>query len=274
MGKRVSKRKVLALAGIASLVAWPVIAAAPAMASSAGGTSGASGTTVLQASLQPVPDSMVHGSGTATVTVTGTMLQVTIRATGLDPTTAAGLPAHAQHIHIGGTHSCPTAAAATDHNGHQAISVKDGLPSYGPIKVALTTSGDTSANSGLALKRFPATPDGTESYTRSITVSSAVAQQIADGQGVVVIHGIDYLHNGSYKDLGKADVDPSLPLEGTAPALCGELNAMPAGGAPTGGGSTSGVQDEGLLALGGGMLLVAAGALAYRRRLTATQKQK
>lgn len=264
MKTRMRNRKLLALAATAPVLIWPIVAATPAVAATGNST-------VLQASLQPVPDSMVQGSGTATVTVTGTTLQVTIRAVGLDPTTAAGLPAHAQHIHIGGSHTCPTAAAATDHNGHQAISVKDGAPSYGPIKVSLTSSGDTSASSALALKRFPTTPNGTESYTRSITVSAAVAQQVAAGQGVVVIHGIDYLHNGSYKDLGKADINPSLPQEGTAPALCGKLNAMPVGGAATGGGSTSGVQDEALLVLGGGMLLAAAGALTYRRRVT-TQK--
>ncbi len=142
----------------------------------------------------------------------------------------------------------------------------DGAPAYGEIQVSLTTTGDTSPESGLALERFPQTPDGTENYNRSIEVSEQVAQQVKDGKGVVVIHGGDYLNNGVYTDLGESDIDPSLPLEGTAPVLCGELNAMPAGGAATGGGSTAGLQNEGPLALGAGLIAAAAGVLVVRRR--------
>lgn len=243
------------------MLAFPLLAAAPALAATGG-----SSATTLHANLQPVPTNMATANGTATVTVTGDTLNVTVRAYGLDPTTASGLPAHAQHIHIGGNNTCPTASAASNHNGHQAISVKDGAPAYGSIQVSLTESGDTSPNSALALDRFPKTPNGTEVYNRSIQVSPSVAKQVADGQGVVVIHGIDYLHNGTYKDLGQSEIDPSKPLEGTAPALCGKLVAMPTGGAATGGGSTSGIQDEGLLAAGAAAILAAGGALAYRRR--------
>lgn len=231
-----------------------------------------SGTTTLQANLQPVPTNMVAASGTAAVALTGDTLSVTIHATGLDPTMASGLPAHAQHIHIGGTHTCPTASTATMHNGHLAVSAKDGLPAYGPIQVSLTTGGDTSPASGFALKRFPQTPSGTEDYSRTITVSPTVAQEIRNNQGVVVIHGIDYLHNGSYKDLGPSQLMPSLPLEGTAPALCGQLvstqiAAVPTGAPQTGGGSTAGLQDAWMLGLGAALLAGGAGALAYRRRV-------
>lgn len=245
------------------MVALPILAAAPALAAPSG-----SSATTLHASLQPVPENMATASGAATVTVNGDTLDVTIRANGLDNTSANGLPAHAQHIHIGGSHTCPTASAATDHNGHQAISTKDAASNYGPIQVSLTESGDTSPDSALALKRFPTTPKGTETYHRSIQVSPSIAQQVANGQGVVVIHGIDYLHNGTYTDLGKSELDPSLPLEGTAPALCGALVAMPTGAAATGGGSSSGIQDEGLLAAGAAAIAAAGGALAYRRRRT------
>lgn len=256
------KRTISGLAMAAPLLAFPAVAAAPALASG-------SGQTTLTANLQPVPDNMVNGSGTATVTVNGNTVSVSIHATGLDHTSPNGLPAHAQHIHIGGTHTCPTSSLAQMHNGHLAIGVKDAAPAYGGIMASLTTTGDTSPNSALALKRFPTTPNGTESYNRTFTVNSNVAQQIAGGQGVIVIHGIDYLHNGNYKDLGKSEIDPSLPFEGTAPALCGQLVAAPVGAAATGGGSTSGVQDEALFALGGAALLAAAGTLAYRRRTSA-----
>lgn len=209
---------------------------------------------------------MVYGSGTATVTVSGNTLKVTIHATGLDKTSMKGLPAHAQHIHIGGRNECPVASMASQHNGHTAISVKDGAPAYGAIKVSLTTSGDTSPNSALALPRFPKTPNGTEDYTRTITVSSDVAQQVADGKGVVVIHGINYLHNDeTYTDLGPSEIDPTKPLEGTAPALCGKLTVMPSGGVSTGVGS-NGSGTGALVGLGGAALLAAGGVLVYRRR--------
>lgn len=270
-----SARKILALAAAAPLAALPAIGlASPAFAQSGGSTT-------LQANLQPVPTNQVNASGIATVTVNGDQLNVTIHATGLDDTSPNGLPAHAQHIHIGGTHSCPTAADAKDHNGHQAISTPDAANDYGPIAVSLTTSGDTSPSSALALSRFPTTPagpghqeTGTETYSRTITVSPQVAQEVAAGQGVVVIHGIDYLHNDNYKDLGKSPLDPSKPLEGTAPALCGQLvtsqmSTVPNGAPQTGGGSTSGLQDTGLLAGGAAGLVAAGGALAYRRRASA-----
>ena len=41
----------------------------------------------------------------------------------------------------------------------------------------------------------------------------------------------------------------------------------PSGGVPTGGGSTAGIQDVGLLVIGGALLALAAGAFAVRRRL-------
>jgi hypothetical protein len=55
----------------------------------------------------------------------------------------------------------------------------------------------------------------------------AVARAIANGKGVVVIHGIDYNQNGMY-DLagaGPSELDPTgaTPAEATDPAACGIL---------------------------------------------------
>ena len=45
------------------------------------------------------------------------------------------------------------------------------------------------------------------------------------------MHGIDYNGNGVYdQTLGASDLNPGLDGEATAPALCGELAADPAGG--------------------------------------------
>jgi hypothetical protein len=44
------------------------------------------------------------------------------------------------------------------------------------------------------------------------------------------------------------------------------MSTTPAGSAPTGGGSTAGIEDEALFALGGVLLLAAGGTFAARRR--------
>ena len=62
---------------------------------------------------------------------------------------------HWMHIHAGGQLGCPSASAATVTNGHRFISGPDGDKAYGPPVTSLTTSGDTSAQSHLALTRYP-----------------------------------------------------------------------------------------------------------------------
>ncbi|MFJ8623679.1 hypothetical protein ACIRD3_12655 [Kitasatospora sp. NPDC093550] len=127
------------------------------------------------------------------------------------------------HIHIKGNGECPETDDATLHYGHRAISTTDGLADYGPIGTSLTTRGDTSPASALAVDRFPST--GTFHYSRTIQLTSDVAQQVRADNAVVVIHGIDYNHNGKYDNvLGPSELNPALPQEATAPALCGPLD--------------------------------------------------
>ena len=111
------------------------------------------------------------------------------------------------------------------------------MPQYGPIAVSLTTSGDTSPASALTLDRMPvASKHGNYHYDRrnlkiaaSETESAAqIARAINRGEGVVVVHGIDYNGNGKY-DLagaGPSELDPSgkTPAEATDPAACGVLH--------------------------------------------------
>src|SRR5918995_4403208 len=58
---------------------------------------------------------------------------------------------HAQHIHgfKKAVSECPTLA---DSGSDNLITTVEGLPSYGPIQVSLTTKGDTSPESALAVK--------------------------------------------------------------------------------------------------------------------------
>ena len=188
------------------LVAIPAVAAAKS-----------SGST-LNANLTSLNNSGV--TGTATVTVSGNKLDASIDATGL----LADAP-HAAHIHFGATalHECPTQAA---DGGDGQLTTGEGLPFYGPVVVSFTTSGDTSPASVLAIDRFSTAPGGVIDYDRDrIKTQRAVAKAIAAGQGVVVIHGVDYNNSGAYDfDAGISDLDSTLPAEATDLAACGVLN--------------------------------------------------
>src|ERR687898_1790870 len=83
---------------------------------------------------------------------------------------------HAQHIHgfKKALSECPTLAASGNDN---LITTAEGLPDYGPIQVSLTTTGDTSPKSALAVDRFPvANAKGTVEYERTLMVSAEVAK--------------------------------------------------------------------------------------------------
>ena len=125
----------------------------------------------------------------AAVRLNGDMATVTLDTTGL----LNGAP-YAMHIHAFGEGICPPPSAAKLYNGHPAISTTDGLKYYGPMAAALTLSGDTSMNSMLAFPRYP--NSGNIRYQRTIAISTAAPNAIRNGNAVVVVHGIDYNHNG------------------------------------------------------------------------------
>lgn len=184
---------------------------------SAAGTSDSSMT--LHADLDALNNSGIEGR--ATIVFNGDDAHVSIDAYGLAP----NLP-HAEHIHFGAAarHECPT--VKDDTNVDFRLSTSEGLPAYGPIKKSLTTRGDTSPASALAVDRFPTAPMGAIHYDRTIEVaSSRVMRNIENGNSVLVIHGIDYNNNGTYDfaSAGKSDLDPTLPAEATDPAACGVI---------------------------------------------------
>ncbi len=203
-------RKAFALPTVAiAAAAFPLLTMTAASAHS--------GSHSYQADLSALNESGVTGTGM--VTLDGTSATVTIEATGL----VEGAP-HAQHFHFGAKGACPT--DADDKDGDGFVSVTEGAPFYGDIGASLTTKGDTSPSSALAVDRFPTAPKGAIHYDRRIDFSSAaVARAIRSGKGVIVIHGVDYNHNGEYDfaSAGKSDLDPNLPAEATDPALCGVL---------------------------------------------------
>jgi hypothetical protein len=248
-------RKAVALPAVAlAAAAFPLLTMT--------GASAHEGAHSYQANLSQLNQSGV--SGTGMVTLDGTTATVMIEASGL----LAGAP-HAQHFHIGAQGVCPT--DADDTNGDGFLSVTEGAGKYGAIGTSLTTSGDTGPDSGLAIDRFPT--DANESYERTFEVTQDVADAFEAGTAVLVLHGVDKDGSGTYDGEVKSDLDPSLPMEATAPAACGTLAAAqmgtaPSGGAETGGGSTAGVEQQTAMGVGAVALVgaAAAGAVAYRRR--------
>ncbi len=174
--------------------------------------------------LKPIPhkaskDGGSNVRGQVVLEQNGTSVRVKILATGLS---GNNLP-HAQHIHgaLEKGSVCPTIKDDKDGNG--LIDTVEGVPSYGGVLNSLTTKGDSSADSALAVTRFPVTiNDGVLVYNRVIEVSEDVAANLEKMH--VVLHGIDINNNGKYDfDAGKSSLDPSLPLEATVPAACGGL---------------------------------------------------
>ncbi|MFC5932120.1 hypothetical protein [Cryobacterium melibiosiphilum] len=199
------------------------------------GHSGNKKTVSLSADLTELNGS--GASGTATATVRNQRIKhIEVHASGLTPNAP-----HAQHIHYGeqALHECPT--LALDNNGDGRLNTAEGVPAYGPVVVSLNTTGDTTPSSFLDVTRFPVSESGSYHYSRDnirITkvagtgypgpdgtgTAKEIAESIREGEGVVVIHGIDYNGNGEYDfSAGASELDPNLPAEATDPAACGVL---------------------------------------------------
>jgi hypothetical protein len=178
------------------------------------------------AELDPVPhDPMASGDSMtdahSNLVREGDFVIATVHVDGAAP----GL-VHAQHIHGVGLHACP--GIRRDTNGDGLIDTSEGAPDYGPVVVSLTTSGDTSPASGLAVDRFPvANSHGSYTYVRKLRVGADIPQVVADNLDSyhIVVHGIDTNHNGMYDfSKGPSDLNPAFPQEATVPAACGLIN--------------------------------------------------
>lgn len=229
------------------------------------GTASADISTGWLATLKPITANKVTGSGTGWITLTGNTAEFTVQISGLIKAS------HPSLIFIDGKGTCPT--QATIHNGKPSVDVTDGSASFGStVGAALTTKGDTSGNSAVAMDRFPA--NGSYTYQRTFDLSAATVSNLKKGTAVMVVHGIDYNGNGKFDNvLGASELAPSLPAEATDPAICGafvsaQMPAVPHGSANTGGGSTAVTTHPVEMAIGGAALVGAlgAGVVAYRRR--------
>ncbi|MEX5257420.1 hypothetical protein [Kocuria arenosa] len=212
----------------------------------------------------------LNGSGTTgdvMVDVHGTEATVTMNVSGAAETFMDGPFPHAQHIHIHGQGTCPGPEADTDGDG--VVNTTEGHPSYGMIGTSLTTEGDTSPDSGLAVERFPG--GSAYSYERTFELDGPTTEALKNGTAVVVVHGVDPAKMPAAAAEKMSDLDPALPAAATLPAACGTLTAAQMGAMPEGGADTGVAQETGstteAVALGGGILAAVAGsAWALRRR--------
>lgn len=233
------------------------------------------------AKLQPVPLNTPAGaaSGTLTLVLTGDQAKITEHVQGLGATFNGAPFPHVQHIHgtaaagqgfpgAGtGQHMCPT--ASNDANGDGVISTTEAVGDYGPIVTTLSRTGGTAPSDGLNTSIAPSGSSYT--YQRTITLDQQTVSDIEHNNAVIVVHGLNPSNAPANALKEKSPLVSSLPLAGTAPALCGplvasEMSVTPTGAPQTGGGSTAGTQDLGLLAAGGGLVLGGGGLLAFRRR--------
>ncbi|MEX5296331.1 hypothetical protein QYM41_13720 [Kocuria sp. CPCC 205268] len=206
-------------------------------------------------------------TGDVMVDVHGTEATVTMDVSGAAETFMDGPFPHAQHIHIAAQGMCPPPTADTDGDG--VVSTPEGHPFYGMIGASLTTEGDTSADSALAVERFPG--GSAYTYERTLQLDEATAESLRNGTAVVVVHGVDPAKMPAAAAEKMSPLNAELPLAATLPAACGTLTASQMGAMPEGGADTGVAQDTGsaaeAAALGGGVLAAAAGAAwALRRR--------
>jgi hypothetical protein len=213
---------VAALGGTALAVMPSTATAAAPTASTSATTYGGGSVARTVAHIDPLNNSGVSGTGIVSLKVRKNTIDVVVAARGLLPKAP-----HAMHIHWGATakHECPT--VKQDTNRDKRLNVAEGLPSYGGIRVSLTTKGDTSPKSALAVDRFDTAPQGKLVYKRyNIKVDATTAKAIRAGEAVLVIHGVDYNQNGKYdfEGAGASELNKAVPAEATDPAACGVLH--------------------------------------------------
>jgi hypothetical protein len=177
------------------------------------------------------------------------------------------------------------ATLRSDKDGDGWLTNEEATGEYGNVFLALTTRGDTSAKSGLAVDRMPvADEQGRLRYDRTIPKDALPAGLLGNlGHLHVVQHGIDANDNGKYdvKALGESSFARSLgvkgvPEEATDPASCGMVTGvgaghMPVGGVETGGGTQGPPDRRPLAALGAGLLALGCGIGLRVRRLRAAR---
>jgi hypothetical protein len=264
------KKRILRAAGVAAGAAGMALlglgVAMPSVASAQ-----TSGTKTYLATLKPVPkNGQTSASGTLKLVLHGNVATITEHVQGLAATFTGKPFPHVQHIHGLAKGVCPTTATKTTTG---VISVGDAAPTYGGILTTLSvTPGGTTATKGTTITVAP--KGASYTYSRTITLNAATMKAIDENNAVIVVHGLTPNTAPKAGATLKSTVPGTtkLPMDATAPAICGSLVAsqmtsVPSGAPQTGGGSTAGFQDGALLGAGGGLVVLGAGVFAVRRRL-------
>lgn len=218
-----SRSPAIALLAVAALL----ILALPALAGHTGTGKPADGDN-FRANLRAIPhhpqaDGGSHVTGSAGVTRTEDTVRVYVEVDGVTP----GVP-HAQHIHGVGLSRCPAADERDDRVADGLIDTVEGIEDYGKVQTALTTDGDASPASALAVDRFPVTDDGSDVYDRTFQIGDEISEDVADDleSHSIVVHGADLNGNGDLDfENGASSLTDDLPLEATVPVACGEIQS-------------------------------------------------
>lgn len=171
--------------------------------------------------------------GTATLSIRNGQLQAEVRVDG-----APSEIVHVQHIHA--AEKCPT--LSDDANGDGFLDVVEGLPSYGPILLAL--DGDLTDHDGGS-EFFPmADSEGSYHYMESADLTQIMMDLMSEERGdnpvlemlqgplnlsgrTIVVHGVP---EEVELPLSVESI-AGLPAQATLPIACGELTpAMDIGG--------------------------------------------
>lgn len=191
--------------------------------------------TRYQSDLEPLNRSEVYGN--AKINFDGTDLQVKIRASGLEPNQP-----HVAHIHgslTGADAQCPS-TRGDDANHDGFLSVFEGAPKYGPIKLNLTepqTPFGPNANATL-FAPFAGTPNlgdfpqvGKNGQFKLNTTYSFDLAKTADQQAYESLRRLDKQHiviHGAYapQSVDTAGGSNMRVYDPLLPVACGEIRVV------------------------------------------------
>lgn len=255
------KKTALLFAAPALGIGLLALGTAPAMAANAEGS--------YSTMLQELNNSGANGE--AWIQVDGEMATVTLNASGLAAEFDGNPYPHVQHIHVGAQGTCP--APSADSNGDGIISTTEGASFYGGIGTTLSVGdADKSLAGGLDLAAAPS--GDTIAYEETFELDQATQDSLDAGTAVIVVHGLD---PATQPEAGTSpsDLVPELPLAATSPALCGALEAQPAGWVDTEVAAAAAATDTGAngtavgtVAMGGTLAaMIAAAVYVVRRRI-------
>lgn len=144
------------------------------------------------------------------------------------------------------------------------------LPAFAAADITADQAGQIAVDNygGHVLNVESDTADGQPSWEVEIDGSAVghIEIDVAKSSGDLLACESDE-GEGSCLSAAVTGSDGGAGAGGTDEGTGNQVQPMPSGGADTGGGSTSGMEDTGLLAVGGVAMLAAGGVALWRRRI-------